>query len=403
MIKRGARRTSVLITDGEQRAALAIARSLGAAQCRVLVASADTSCLAGASRYVEEEHLLPDPYSCPEEYTRDLARLVRGVHADVLIPVTDVSMSSVLKHRNLFSNVIIPFPDLEAYRGISDKRRVLEKAGRLGIRVPRQTVVNSPEAVAGFSTSACPPFPVVVKPSRSVVTAGGELIKTSVQYADDRDELDARLGSLPESAFPVLLQERIEGPGMGVFLLLWRGELLAAFAHRRLREKPPSGGVSVLRESVPLAPELRERSKQLLEAFDWRGVAMAEYKLDAGSGEPVLMEVNGRFWGSLQLAIDSGVDFPRLLVQAALEKHPEPTFEYRTGVRCRWLWGDVDHLITRLRHSRRALKLPPEAPSRGASVLEFLRSFAPGTRAEVFRWTDPRPALHEGWKWLLRR
>lgn len=42
---------------------------------------------------------------------------------------------------------------------------------------------------------------------------------------------------------------------------------------------------------------LYERTINLLDAFGWSGVAMVEYKVDERSGEPVLMEINGRFWG----------------------------------------------------------------------------------------------------------
>ena len=68
--------------------------------------------------------------------------------------------------------------------------------------------------------------------------------------------------------------------------------------------------MSVYRESVAADPDLVRRSRALLDAFGWCGVAMVEYKLDERTGTPYLMEVNGRFWGSLQLAIDAGVDFP---------------------------------------------------------------------------------------------
>ena len=132
-----------------------------------------------------------------------------------------------------------------------------------------------------------------------------------------RWELSAALNRLPREAFPVLIQERIVGAGLGVFLLRHAGRTEAAFAHRRLREKPPSGGVSVLAEAVELPPALLERAERLLDCFGWNGVAMVEFKEDAATGEPVLMEVNGRFWGSLQLAIDSGVDFPSRLVALA--------------------------------------------------------------------------------------
>ena len=115
------------------------------------------------------------------------------------------------------------------------------------------------------------------------------------------------IASLDDAAFPLLIQQRIVGPGTGIFLLVWDGTVRAVFAHRRLREKPPSGGVSVYSESIAAKPDLVERSRLLLERMKWNGIAMIEYKLDASTGVPYLMEVNGRFWGSLQLAIDAGV------------------------------------------------------------------------------------------------
>jgi len=205
------------------------------------------------------------------------------------------------------------------------------------------------------------------------------------------------------AAYPILVQQRVVGPGVGIFLLLWDGELIATFAHKRIREKPPAGGVSVYRESIAADPSLVARSRALLEAFAWRGVAMIEYKLDATTGTPYLMEVNGRFWGSLQLAIDSGVDFPTLLVKAAMGEQPAPVSDYRLGLRSRWWWGDVDHLLARLRRTDSELSLPPGQPGRMGMLRDFFTLWRAGDRNEVLRLGDPAPFIHETLEWLHRR
>src|SRR5690606_13787541 len=253
---------------------------------------------------------------------------------------------AVLAARDAFDGRILPFPDLTRFRDISDKARVTRAARERGIAVPAQIVLETPEDARHAPGPLR--FPLVIKPSRSVVDAAGRRAKLTVVHALDRASLDAALRDLPPAAYPVLLQERIVGPGIGIFVLLWDGELLAAFAHRRIREKPPSGGVSVLRESAVLDPSLLNASRGLLEAFDWQGGAMVEYKVDQQTGTPYLMEVNGRFWGSLQLAIDAGVAFPALLVAAASGRAVQPVTRYRVGIRSRWWWGDVDHLLIRL-------------------------------------------------------
>jgi hypothetical protein len=128
---------------------------------------------------------------------------------------------------------------------------------------------------------------------------------------------------------------------------------------------------------------------------------MLEFKTDRRTGQPYLMEINGRLWGSLQLAVDAGVDFPALLVGCALGERPARP-AYHVGVRNRWWWGDVDHLVARLRSSSTELALPPDAPSRWAVLRDFLRVWRPRERNEVLRLADPMPFVRETVDWLHR-
>jgi predicted ATP-grasp superfamily ATP-dependent carboligase len=122
---------------------------------------------------------------------------------------------------------------------------------------------------------------------------------------------------------------------------------------------------------------------------------MVEYKLDRRTGQPLLMEVNGRFWGSLQLAIDAGVDFPYLLYRLALGDYVEAPEAYEVGVTNRWLLGDLDHALARLFKKDRDLDLPEGFPSRLRTVVEFAKFYRPGLRYEPLSLTDPRPFFYE--------
>jgi predicted ATP-grasp superfamily ATP-dependent carboligase len=152
--------------------------------------------------------------------------------------------------------------------------------------------------------------------------------------------------------------------------------------HTCVREKLPSVGVSVVRQSEPMDEPLLERRLAPLAVLGWSGVAMVEYKRDARTAQPVLMEINGRFWGSLQLAIDTEVDFARLLVDAALGGKVRPVKDYGF-VRSRWFWGDVDHLIARWRDPAASWK------DRTSSLLALIRACGPGYKEEILRWSDP--------------
>jgi hypothetical protein len=126
-----------------------------------------------------------------------------------------------------------------------------------------------------------------------------------------------------------------------------------------------------------------------------------EYKRDALTGQSYLMEVNGRFWGSLQLAIDAGVDFPMLLVASALGERIKPLVTYRIGVRSRWWWGQIDHLIGRVPRRARSGPLPPGTVSARRALADLvLAPFRRGDHEEVLSWDDPRPFWNETIRWM---
>ncbi len=395
-------RYRILVTDGEQRAALAVVRSLGAVGHDVLVASSRPHSLAGGSRFATAEFLVPDPLSQVTGFIDALAGIRGHECVDAIFPVAEPSVLAILDAGSRLGAARVPFADAEHFRRISNKALLINTAREVGIAVPAQVEVPTPHDFVLLDSGELR-YPIVVKPARSI--AGGESARSkfSVSHAASPSELAERVGRYPASAYPLLLQQRVIGLGVGIFLLVWNGELRAVFAHRRLREKPPSGGVSVYRESIPAEAGLVVRSRALLDRFDWQGVAMIEYKVDAESGTPYLMEINGRFWGSLQLAIDAGVDFPVLLLDALFGEPAAPLPAYRNGVRSRWWWGDVDHLLARLRRSDAALALPPGSPSRGRAMVDFLTLWRPGDCNEVLRLSDPRPFFRETCAWFRNR
>ena len=391
---------TVLVLDGEQRAALAVVRSIGRYGCQVHVGSAIPRSLAGGSRYCRSEAVLPSPLVEPDSYCHAVVALSEQCGASIVLPISEPSILALLERPAQVDKMRaqVPLPDLAHFRAASDKAEVLSLAQSIGIPVPAQWIISSrddsvPEIPLEY-------YPVVVKPSRSVIEGPSARTKLSVLYANSPEHLACALSELVASAYPVLVQARVEGPGMGVFLLRWQGNTIARFAHRRIREKPPSGGVSVCSESIVAPKRLMEQSMQLMAALDWSGVAMVEFKHDTRSGTTYLMEVNPRFWGSLQLAVDAGVDFPTYLVQLAIGLPVTPIHDWTVGARLKWELGELDHLLARLLHSNRALDLPDETPSRLATTLAVMNPCVPSQRLEVLRLHDPLPAIREVHSWL---
>ena len=384
---RGKQMEKTLILDGNTRSALAATRSLGRKGVPVVVAAESNKTLSGASRYCSESFTYPDPLENLRAFlsTVETECSRRGIR--VIFPMTEVSMAAVLKHREEFRNFQLPFVEFPAFEAMTDKWSLLKLAQRLNITIPHTHYIADARSLERAYPTLN--FPVVLKPYRSMIWTKGHCTAASVKYAESVRELQRTVAQYEYfERNPFLLQEYVRGQAHGIFALYSQGQPVASFAHRRLRENPPSGGVSVLCESVEKNPEAWRMARTILDYMAWHGVAMVEFKVTA-DGKPYLMEVNGRFWGSLQLAIDAGVDFPWLLYQLATGRALEPSNGYATGVRSRWLLGDLARLYKVLAGN----ELPPglQPPGRMRSILQFLDFFDTSTHCEENRWHDITP------------
>ncbi len=390
----------VLVTDGNERSALAVTRGLGRAGIPVVVGAETSRSLAGASRYCVATWQYPSPLEDPSQYVSSLVEAVGRFDITAIMPITDSSMQVIAAQRDRFRpSVTAMVPSLESYEMVSDKYRLMKLAHELGVPTPKTVFV--PDGNIAAVLDQVKTYPVVVKPGRSLRMIDARWIKTGVHIVSNAEELTELYRRMPYLRHPSLVQQRIEGEGQGLFGLFDHGRSCALFAHRRVREKPPSGGVSVFRESIELPKATTEYAVRLMQHVKWHGVAMVEFKLDRYSGIPMLMEINGRFWGSLQLAIDAGLNFPYLLYQAMRGVQVAvPNNSYRVGTKSRWLLGDLDHLLLRLTKSNAELHLNPDAPSRWECVAEFCKMFQHDLHYEVESLRDFGPVFVEYGAWL---
>ncbi|MGE3507399.1 MAG: ATP-grasp domain-containing protein [Vicinamibacterales bacterium] len=381
---------TVLVTDGDQRSALAAVRALGRAGYRVVVGESRERSLASCSKYCWKPAYYPSPYESEARFVDAIVDAARQHGVDLVLPMTDITSAILADRRDaLPASTRLAAPDADTFWRASDKIALHALAASLGVPSPTTHVVNPPVLPHTLDDVR---YPCIVKPGRSRLKTPSGWVKTAVSRVTSREELERLIASSPELAYPFMLQRQIDGDGLGVFALCRSGEPLMLFAHRRLREKPPWGGVSVLREAVPVDPVAGAHAYALLKALKWHGVAMVEFKRDDATGVPYLMEINGRFWGSLQLAIDAGLDFPVALANLWLDRPLPPIGQYRTGVKSRWLLGDLDHLLMRLTNPHMALH---EAPSLPALVWDFCHFFRRDTHFEVESLSDPGPSRCE--------
>jgi predicted ATP-grasp superfamily ATP-dependent carboligase len=347
----------VLVTDADDQAALAIIRSLGRAGYTVLAASGVRGAAGFRSRYNQRALLYPRPSRSPLAFVGWMERAVLALEIDLVIPVSDAALLPLASARaRLEQHVRLALPDNSAISVATNKRRTVELAARLGIPVPAGRLVREPEEA--IQAAQALGYPVVLKPARAYrFGRGGGVDGHHTVYVDSPAALRGQLGRLL-GAGGLLMQEYVPGNGVGVEVLARAGEPVYAFQHRRLRELPVTGGASTMRESMELDDQLLDYVRRLLAELRWTGLGMVEFKV--GPQGPMLMEINGRPWGSLPLAVTAGADFPRLLAELFLhDELIERAAQYRPGVRVRnleleLLWALVVGLRRRHYPPRRA-------------------------------------------------
>jgi predicted ATP-grasp superfamily ATP-dependent carboligase len=255
--------------------------------------------------------------------------------------------------------------------------------------VPRERVVERLEKIEQVRAELT--LPVVLKPQWSYDRASVGP-RRYVRFADSWEELEQTLKEML-SVGPVAVQEFFRGRGAGVELLLADGEPLLEFQHLRLHE-PARGGAGPYRQSMPLTPELRDAAVALLRPLRYTGVAMAEFKVNLDTGDWMFIEVNGRFWGSLPLAVAAGADFPLALFQLLVEGRRDFPRRYRVGLRCRNWRGDRWWLTANL-HARRTDPSLPTVPLWKVGLEALTSVVTLRERSDTFALDDPGPAVAE--------
>ena len=392
-------RRGVIVTDGNERSTLAVTRSLGRQGIPVYVGAETTSSLAGVSRFSANSFTYPSPWTDPVGYLASVLAAASRWNVAAVFPITDIAVEVIGEQQsNPEHSFVLPMPTLDQYHQISDKYRLTAWAQEQGIPTPRTLFV--PDGRLEGLIEQINEWPVVVKPGASLLKMDGLWRKSAVQFARDADDLRRMYHEAWFLQHPSMIQEVVAGNGEGVFGIFEEGHPKSLFAHRRLRERPPSGGVSVLREAISLPEPMTQYAMRILRHASWNGAAMVEFKVDSRSGVPYLMEVNGRFWGSLQLAIDAGVDFPFQLYCKATGEIAPSVEGYQVGTRSQWWLGEVDHLLARLREPRK-LRLQSNSSSTWKVVLDLVNILDSQVKNEVFRSSDLAPGFLELQRYLL--
>jgi predicted ATP-grasp superfamily ATP-dependent carboligase len=379
-----------LLLGLENAIALTVVRELGEHGVPVHGIARNAAAIGIASRHCADWSLRP---SGP--IADWLPGLIARTGARAVLAISESDLIELAALPPVIGDCHILVPRAEPLARVLDKLQTLHHATAAGLRVPQTW---QPREGEDFTARAHQMrYPLVAKwanpPEIMAVLdrAGLEWIKTD--YVRTPDQLIALLNRYaPIGRWP-LIQQYCRGVGLGQMLYMQAGHATLRFQHRRLHEWPPEGGVSTLCRAEPADAHGAQMtlSENLLRALDWEGQAMVEYRYDADNDRYWLMEVNGRFWGSLPLARHCGADFAWEAYRRKILGQVDPAPTPNDRLRARYMVPETKRLA-RILFAPGRIGDPffRRRPLRdlGAYLLAFVD---PRARYYVFSRSDPQP------------
>ena len=331
----------VLMTDGHTLHALAAIRGLGKAGHEVIVAIPASKMntvvrpLAMQSKYCKNsQRLKADDFNYDlksDSWQARLQKLIEQNNIGCLMPLKGDTFSKIIMSGfDKGCNIKSLLPSKEAFEIAYDKKKSFEWLAQNGFPIPKSNIMK-------LINDNYPL--IVIKPTVAQGSKGLKYVRPAHYFTDHSDQYNYFDGNH-------IFQEYIPGENYGFFAIYREGKLHSHFMHKRIRQYPITGGPSACAMSVK-EPGLLDIGRQVFDRLDWNGVGMVECVRDNRTGEFKIIEINPKFWGSLDLAIHAGVNFPDLYCRLANGENVRPVTSYRE-ITFRWLFpNDFMHMLAK--------------------------------------------------------
>ena len=338
----------LLVGHASSREMLAAARCLGRAGHQVAVASGARRSLAGGSRHVHSEHRAPPPDVDVDRFVDAVAAAAAITRAEVAIGCGDPELLALSRYRERI-HARVPLAPHERVIHAIDKLSLVDEAAAVGIAVPA-TVIADDRAIAAWRGPAVVKARLHWEPGLQSASGGW----ASARYVPAGVSPEAAVHAVVDAGRSPVLQRPVDGDLIAVAAVRdSSGDLIALQQQRATHTWPPGAGISTRAHTVRPDPELVDQVRRLLERLGWIGMVQLQF-LRPPQGPAHLIDLNGRPYGSLALALAAELPLPALWLddragtEAPAARSPEVRFG-ATGVGYSWLGGDLRRALTERR------------------------------------------------------
>lgn len=298
----------VLVTGGDHTGTLAAIRGLRKAGHFPSATVSSATAFAGRSRATSDVYVLPDVHTDRAGFVSSLVEACEDLEPDVLLPGTEAELVAISHQREQFGSLASRIPDHRAVMQITDKGALPELAARAGLQVPPTFYLDARELEPDSLT-----LPAVIKPLRSEIESANGFDHSFVHAVEKPSELLRLKTMLAGQRW--LVQPLISGRLAAICGVAWRGEIISAVHQQAERIWPTLVGASAFARTIDRDVGLEEGVARLVGELSWSGIFQVQF-IHNDHGHFVV-DVNPRIYGSLSLAIASGVNLPAMWVALA--------------------------------------------------------------------------------------
>ncbi len=350
MGERSPRTKHILVLNGESRNGLAIVRSLGAQGCICEITAFGQGRLTRIimqslrSKFVRRVHFLPK-VSHEEAFKQALLDLLAAGSFDYLLAAGTEATNFASKHKEELSRFVTPLvEDYEKLSLVHNKSTCLPWAATLGIPVPRTHIITNLDELRAAVAEI--DYPVVVKYPDSSASQGLWLFPRGGDdlLAEYTRRVPEILGGATSANYP-LIQERLTGDLVDTTAFAVRGETVAVLSQRRLLTAWLDGGGGLVNITNDI-PRIKALTETVVRELEWTGPIEMDWIVDEQDASFALIEINPKFWGTTQLTVSSGLDYPSWLFRYFEQGLVPPETTYEPGLMGRWIFDEIVAIFT---------------------------------------------------------
>ena len=310
----------VLVTDSVGKQPYAMIRGLKEIGCHVSVICGSKLDPCYVSNLPDEKILNKDYRKNNEDKVRYLISLVSSGKYDVLMPIGEMSTDFITQHEDAFKKYVkIACAPREVYIRAFNKQITFDQAMKSGIPCPYTR--RSDQDIEDYLQNC--KFPIIIKPRQGIGSIGFHKFK-------DIEEFRSYLADPSFNVDDYVVQEFVNFENrIGTNLFVdKKGNICTSYAVDVLRWFPIDAGAGVMIQTVD-AHQILQYAGQLLKDLGWLGFANVAFMIDKITGDPRLMEINGRIPASIKVAYMLGYNisqqFIELIYDEEVTRYPENT------------------------------------------------------------------------------